>query len=184
MRGSSETAKPYPKALEWLRYLCAFFLYMYGGSKLAHMQLNLPLEYASRPIGSLTGYELTWYYYGYSYTYAFILGLAQVLGASLLLFQRTALAGAALILPVIGNIVMINMFILRNDYGPYVISVFILISMLLILWHSRDEMLSALWIRQPSESPDSRRRHGWIRALIITSALGLLTFGLIVRPAR
>jgi hypothetical protein len=83
----------YPKLLDWLRYICAFLLYMYGMSKLAHMQFHLPAEIAHRPVGSLSGYELTWYYYGYSRTYACILGLAQVFGATLLLFRKTAFTG-------------------------------------------------------------------------------------------
>jgi hypothetical protein len=74
--------------------ICAFLLYMYGMSKLAHMPFHLAAEIAHRPVGSLSGYELTWFYYGYSRTYACILGLTQVFGATLLLFRKTALAGA------------------------------------------------------------------------------------------
>ncbi len=73
-----DTAERYPRLLDWLRYLCAFLLFMYGGSKLAGMQFSLPPEYAKRTLGSLSGYELTWYYYGYSYTYAVILGSVQI----------------------------------------------------------------------------------------------------------
>jgi hypothetical protein len=31
----------YPGLLDWLRYFCAFMLYMYGISKLLHLQFNM-----------------------------------------------------------------------------------------------------------------------------------------------
>ena len=35
---------------------------MYGVSKLAHLQFNMSAQLAQRPIGSLNGYQLTWFY--------------------------------------------------------------------------------------------------------------------------
>jgi hypothetical protein len=171
---AEKQAFSYPKLLDWLRYFCAFMLFMCGFSKLLHWQFNLQSELAQRPIGSLTGYQLTWYYYGYSKTYACLLGLTQVAGASLLLFRKTALLAALLMTPVMVNILMINIFILVNDYGPYVISALILASMLLILWHERLSLVSLLWSSQVSEAPVSQRTHRWIRRLIVVLVIGIL----------
>ena len=154
---------------------------MYGGSKLAHIQFSLPAAYTNRPIGSLTGYELTWYYYGYSYTYAFILGSVQIVGASMLLFRKTAFLGAALILPVIANILLIDIFILRNDYGPELMAIIICISMLLILWHGRAALLRLFWTEQPNEPANSGGRHFWVRVCIVVIVLSVLTAGVIER---
>ena len=161
-----EHLRRYPKLLDWLRYFCAFMLYMYGVSKLLHLQFNVA-ELAPRPIGSLNGYQLTWFYYGYSRVYASILGLTQVTGATLLLFRKTTLLAALIMLPVMANILLINMFILVNDYGPYVISAIICLSMLIILWHQRAALLSLVWVNQAAESIDSGRTHRWIRILIV-----------------
>lgn len=177
MREPQEQALPYPKLLDWLRYFCAFMLYMYGLSKLLHLQFNLQSELAHQPIGSLTGYQLTWYYYGYSRAYACVLGLTQVAGATLLLFRKTTLLAALLMTPIMANIVLVNVFILVDDYGPYVISVLILASMLLILWHERLNLVSALWSSQLPESFVSRRAHAWIRSLILAVVIGLLVSG-------
>ena len=113
-----ERIKPYPKFLDWLRYFCAFMLYMYGVSKLEHLQFNMSAELARRTLDSLNGYQLTWFYYGYSRVYACILGLTQVAGAALLLFRKTTLLATLIMLPVMANILLINIFILVNDYGP------------------------------------------------------------------
>lgn len=37
---------------------------------------------------SLSGYQLTWFYFGFSRVYAILLGLMQVAGATLLLFRK------------------------------------------------------------------------------------------------
>ena len=56
--------KSYPKYLDGLRYLCAVLLCFYGVSKLTGHQLVVPSWVAQKPIGSLDGYTLTWYYFG------------------------------------------------------------------------------------------------------------------------
>ncbi len=171
----------YPRLLDWLRYFCAFMLFMYGSSKLLHLQFNLQSQLARRPVGSLTGYQLTWYYYGYSRTYACLLGSTQVAGATLLLFRKTTLIAALLMTPVMANILLINIFILVNDYGPYVISALISVSMLLILWQERLALISLLWSSQVSEAPDSRRTHWRVRSLIVAVVICILVTGSLLR---
>jgi hypothetical protein len=46
--------KPYPRYLDWLRYICACLLYFYGMAKLSGHQLTVPAEMAQQPIGSLS----------------------------------------------------------------------------------------------------------------------------------
>jgi hypothetical protein len=62
----AKNADTYPRLLDWLRYFCAFMLYMYGISKLLHLQFNLQTQLAQQAVGSLTGYQLTWFYFGFS----------------------------------------------------------------------------------------------------------------------
>src|SRR6516165_8758549 len=151
MSDSQPDREEYPRMLDWLRYFCAFMLYMYGTSKLLHFQFNLESELAPRPIGSLNGYQLTCFYFGVSRVYACILGLTQVAGPTLLFFRKTTLRGALLMLPVMANILLINIFILVNDYGPYVISTLICVSLLIVLWNQRRALLALLWSTQNGE---------------------------------
>ena len=55
MQNTHSLVRAYPRRLDWLRYICAFLLYMYGMSKLMHLQFSLGPKLANRPIGSLTG---------------------------------------------------------------------------------------------------------------------------------
>ncbi len=128
--------KPYPKYLDWVRYLSAYMLFTYALSKLAGVQFTLPPDIARRAVGSLSGYQLTWYYYGYSHVYASILGLTQLAGGSMLLFRKTALLGAAVMTPVMVNILMINLFF-HIAVGAVCAAAFIFVSMMALLWRER-----------------------------------------------
>jgi hypothetical protein len=174
-------AEAYPRSLDWLRYFCAFMLYMYGISKLLHLQFNMQTLLARQPVGSLTGYQLTWFYFGFSRVYAFILGLTQVVGATLLLFRKTTLLGTLAMLPVIANILLVNMFILVNDYGPYLISGLICTSLLIILWHQRAALVFLLWSTQSGEPVRSLRTHQWIRLAIVLAATTIMVSGTILQ---
>ncbi len=168
--------KTYPKYLDWLRYICALLLYFYGVSKLTGHQLVVPAWVAQKPIGSLDGYTLTWYYFGYSHAYKYILGFLQVFAASLLLFRKTALLAAALMVPIMVNIILINIFYTIGP-GAENTAVFILGSMLLLLWHEREAFYETLWVSQPTEPNAASRRHWLARSLILFFVVGQIIVG-------
>lgn len=171
----TEPTDPYPGYLYWLRYLSAFLLFIYGSSKLLGRQFTLPPEIALRPVGSLTGYQLAWFYYSHSHTYAVILGLTQLAGGALLLFRKSALLGAALMLPVMTNIVMINMFF-SIAWGALCTSTFIFASMLAVRWQHRHALLRVFWTDQAGEPANgkARRYHSIAAALIPLLAFTLM----------
>ena len=134
-------------------------------------------------MGSLTGYQLAWFYYAHSHTYAVILGLIQLGGGALLLFRKTALLGAALMLPVMTNIVMINVFF-RIAWGAMGTSVFIFVSMLAVLWHSRHALKGVFWTDQAGEPANVRRFHRTIAALVVLLVITLMGLGLWLSSRR
>ena len=169
--------KQYPKYLDWLRYVCAVLLCFYGVSKLTGHQLVVPPWVAQRPIGSLDGYTLTWYYFGYSHMYKYILGAIQVVCAALLLFRKSALIAALIMLPMMVNILLINLFYSIAP-GAESTAVFILGCMLLFLWHQRKELFETLWRSQPTEPSSAHRRHWIIRGLVLLFVVGQVIFGM------
>jgi hypothetical protein len=169
----AEPSDSYPKYLDWLRYLSALLLFTYGLSKLLGRQFTLPPEIALRPVGSLSGYQLAWFYYSYSQVYAVILGLIQLAGGALLLFRKSALLGAALVLPVITNILMINVFF-HIAWGALCTSVFIFASMLAVLWRHRHALVDVFWTHQAGEPAHVRRYYRTTAALIVLLAITLM----------
>jgi len=173
----TESTSPYPKHLDWLRYLSAFLLFTYGSSKLLGRQFSLPPEIALRPVGALSGYQLAWFYYSYSHTYAVILGLIQLASGGLLLFRKSALLGAAVTLPVITNILMINVFF-HIALGALCTSAFIFVSMLAVLWHHRLALVSVFWSDQENEPASVRRYYRTLAALVVVLVIVLMGIGL------
>lgn len=170
-----ESTAPYPRYLDWLRYLSAFLLFIYASSKLLGRQFSLPPAIALRPVRSLSGYQLAWSYYSYSHAYAVILGLTQLAGGALLLFRKTALLGAALMLPVMTNILMINLFF-HIAWGAMCTSAFIFTSMLAVLWPNRQALVGVFWTQQASEPANVRRYHRVIAAVVVLLAITLMGF--------
>lgn len=172
--------RPYPKHLDWLRYLSAWLLLTYGLVKVAGLQFHAA-DMAQRPVGSLSGYQLTWYYYSYSHTYGSILGLVQLTGGTLLLFRKTATLGAAMMLPVMMNILMINVFFVIG-WGAQIVSAFIVASMLALLWRDRAALVGCFWSGQEAEPANSRKFHRFVAVLIVLLVIAEIVYGLLLRP--
>lgn len=127
----------------FLRYYLAFFIGMYAISKMAGVQFQIYEHVRDIPIGKLSGFNLTWYYYGYSLGLTIIVGLIQYTSAIFLVFRRTQLAGALLLLPVIVNIVFTNIFY-EIGYGPGLNSIHFTLICFYIIWLNSDWIVEAL----------------------------------------
>ena len=146
-----------PRWLEWLRLLSSFLILTYALRKLIGSgQFGLAHTLSARPVGSLSGHELTWYYYGYSHTYGVILGLTQAAGGMLLLFRRSALLGASILVPVMVNILLINIFF-TIAAGAEMVAALVLISSLLLLWQERQRLIAVFWPDQLPDTPAGNR---------------------------
>ncbi len=102
-----------------IAFYVAFQITTYGSAKILKTQFQAPNYILETPIGDLNGFWLTWTYYGYSQTMAYILGWTQVIGAILLLFQRTRLIGVFILLPVLVNIDLIDHFYTISPLAYY-----------------------------------------------------------------
>ncbi|MGH2664341.1 hypothetical protein [Flavobacterium sp.] len=102
------------KYISWLttllRYWIAFLLIDFGFQKIFEVNFNYSYHINDSLTSALNGQELTWKYYGFSYNLSLLLALFQIIGSFFLLFKRTILVGVAILLPVILNIVLINVF--------------------------------------------------------------------------
>ena len=100
---------PWAKRIELaLRYYVAFWALTYGYFKFNARQFGKVADKEIESILPLDGFELTWIFFGYSSMYIAIIGVFQVLGALFLIFGRTRLLGAFILIPVMFNIVLID----------------------------------------------------------------------------
>ncbi|HVU84952.1 MAG TPA: hypothetical protein VHC50_08930, partial [Puia sp.] len=93
-----------------IRYWLAVEIFNYAFAKILGTQFAPSYFKGESTWNSLSGLDLTWNYFSYSYTMSVIIGVIQIVGSALLLFRRTILPGVILLLPVMVNIVLIDVF--------------------------------------------------------------------------
>ncbi len=94
----------------FIAFYVAYMIFGYAFAKLLKTQFQAPNYVLDTPIGELNGFWLTWTYFGFSQTFAYILGWTQILGCVLLLFRKTRLLGTFVLIPVMVNICLIDHF--------------------------------------------------------------------------
>ncbi len=97
----------------WQGLICygvAFDLAMFGWEKICHLQLVVPLSKLDVPYRNFSSSELFWNFFSHSYLFGCIIAGIQITGAALLLFSRTRLAGVFVLLPVLTNILLMDIF--------------------------------------------------------------------------
>jgi hypothetical protein len=90
------------------RWIAAVLLIMYGFAKVNGAQFRMIDSELAKPLGEVSGFWLTWYYFGYSPAYKLLLAAVEIGGAVLLVIPQTSLLGALVLLPVAANILIID----------------------------------------------------------------------------
>jgi hypothetical protein len=98
-----------------IRYGVAFDLAEFGWAKICHLQLVMPVSKLDLPYRDFSPSDLFWYFFSHSYLFGCIIAGFQIAGAMLLLFRRTRLVGVFVLLPVLGNILLMDIFYQIGD---------------------------------------------------------------------
>jgi hypothetical protein len=159
-----------------LRHFIAYDISLYGFAKIFGNQFPTVYSRNDLPVGGLSGYDLTWNYFGYSHAFAVILGLAQISGGILLLFKRTTLLGTCILLPIIVNIVLINLFF-GIAAGAELNAFFITLGLLYLLF-LRWRDIKAIFFGKLPDSSTARGRFS--KPLIKLLPLAIVFSGLFV----
>ena len=121
MDNSAATADCAPSPVA--RWIAAVLCIVYGFAKINGSQFTVLDSELAKPLGEVSGFWLTWYYFGYSPAYGTLLALIQIAGGVLLIVPRTALAGALVLLPVAANILLIDLFYGVDPGGTFAAAV-------------------------------------------------------------
>ena len=120
----------------WIRALIRYYLFYtmvnYGLFKVIKVQFPFPgLVRLAQPYGDSSPMGLAWTYMGYSTTYNYFTGFAELLAGVLLLFRKTTTVGAIVCLGVMTNVFMINM---GYDVPVKLLSFNTILMSLFLLW--------------------------------------------------
>jgi hypothetical protein len=98
-----------------IRYGVAFDLAEFGWAKICHLQLVMGGSKLDLPYRSFSPSDLFWTFFSHSYLFGCIIGGIQIAGAMLLLFSRTRLVGVFVLLPVLANVLLMDIFYQIGD---------------------------------------------------------------------
>lgn len=90
------------------RYFLATMILSYAFAKILGTQFTSQPSTYDQPIGSLSGFNLTWYYYGYSFWYGVVIATSQIASSLLLFFRKTTRIGIVLFLSFMVNILLVD----------------------------------------------------------------------------
>jgi hypothetical protein len=97
----------------------------------------------------------------------------------MLMFRKTTLLGSCLLLPVVANIVLIDIFY-RIDLGAMIVAILMLFALLLILSFHKEELLDAFWRKQPRVAAEpAHRKYGYAKhavRFLIVAAPAIFTY--------
>lgn len=94
-----------------LRIFLIFFMFTYGFVKVFQIQFQSPsLVRLLQPIGEMSPMGLAWTYMGYSKGFGAFAGLMEIIGGILLIPRRTIALGSFIIMGVMTQVAMMNLF--------------------------------------------------------------------------
>lgn len=160
------------------RWYVFIFLNVYGLGKIAGGQFyrrgRLPEEVANTLLGEAGGFDLAWTFMGYSFAYILFIGLAEVLGAWLLLWERTKLLGVAVLLPIMLNILVFDVIFL-DMYGALMSATIYTLLLLVILGCNRERVGQAV----KALMPEARSKRMPLNQRAVTVFMAAVAMGLL-----
>ena len=127
-----------------LRQCVFIILNIYAISKIFggqfYMKGKLPAEIANTTLGEASSFSLAWTFMGHSSFYILFVGFTQLLGAWLLLWNKTKLLGVLILIPIMVNIIIFDIIIL--DVYPALANAIIVFLMLMLILFFNKELIS------------------------------------------
>ena len=121
------------KTLAWVRGLLAYGLALQlclvGWEKIFHLQFIIPIGKLDNPFSSFSRTDLLWAFFGQSYAFILVIGFIQILSGVSLLFRRTRLLGTFIAIPVLLNIILLDIFY-EIEPGPTALAFTLLIGVM------------------------------------------------------
>ena len=162
-----------------LRQCVFIILNIYAISKILggqfYMKGKLPAEVANTTLGEASSFSLAWTFMGHSYYYILFVGIAQLIGAWFLLWNKTKLLGVLILIPILINIIIFDIIFL--DVYPALANAIIVFTMLLLIMLLNKERIINVFqvLTNFSEKPKVQLKRR-ILTIMITIIIIILIF--------
>jgi hypothetical protein len=141
-----------------VRYTLALDMVMFGFQKFCHQQFYVPLGMLDDPFTAIPNEMLMWAFMGRYHSMVDIIACFEIFGGALLLFRKTRLVGAFVLLPMLLNIMLLDLYYLNLLVQIYVAFELLSVIYLILLEYRR---LVAFFLNSEGSAPLYRfRRQG------------------------
>lgn len=113
---------------------------VYGLAK--YVQFDNP-SLITKSVSEMTGMELMWSFYGYSKTYAILLGIAEITGGILFLVKRTRILGGVLLTGILMNVIVQDIVYGVNQ-GALIAAIIYQIMVFSVLWMYKKQLIDGI----------------------------------------
>lgn len=137
------------------------FLNFYGIGKIMGGQFyrkgQLPVDVAQTTIEQASAYDLAWSFMGYSFLYILFVGVSQIIGAWLLVWNRTKILGVMILFPIMVNIIVFDIIFLDvKDALANAIIYFLMLNY--ILYFNKEKIIKAFQALTKTEDNKSKEK--------------------------
>ncbi|MDY8137499.1 DoxX family membrane protein [Aquimarina sp. 2201CG5-10] len=170
-----------------LRWYLAFYMISYGWSKLTLSQFGVyDPSILEQPIKDIDSFYVAWHLYGRSTFFNISTGVLEIIGGILLIFNRTVLIGALLVLSILAQILIIDIAFTTGIHG-FALPVRIggmIIADLLILYYYRHKIV-IVW-KTLTNGISTKFKYKWWVFLILPIVGFLMDFvlGILTLPVK
>lgn len=170
-----------------LRWYLIFYMINYGWAKVTLNQFGVhDLSILEKPLKDIDSFYVAWHLYGRSSFFNLVTGLLEIIGGILLIFNRTTLIGALLILSILAQILIIDIAFTTGVHGfslPIRIGGMI-VANLLILYYYRNKIIAALKNLTDGVSPKFKYKWWIFLILPIVGFLMDFIFTIVTLPIK
>jgi uncharacterized membrane protein YphA (DoxX/SURF4 family) len=160
------------------RVLIAWTLLRYGWSKLTDSQFGISAKEMATPVKDLGLFKLSWYLFDQEPFKSFV-AFSQIIAGLLLLYNRTLILGALLSIPILVNILIIDITYIKMTGFYWRLSYYLFLDFL-ILWHYKDRMFLAF--KNVSNGLTTKFKYPvWAYLILPIMAIGLELLGVLPR---
>lgn len=146
-------------SISMFRFTLAFvIMFAYGISKIAYKQFELNYSAMDTLLRDVSDSDLVWYFYGRSNVQTLLLGLAEIIPCILLLFRRTTLLGAVLLLPVLLGVVLVNIFNVIGNLDLLFVIMFTFFDIGILLFYRKEIVTLFISAKNKLQFPFSGRK--------------------------
>ncbi len=170
-----------------LRWYLAYYMFDYGSAKMMGEQFGVyDPDIFEKPLKEVSKVQLAWHLFSLDKSFNIGVGIIQIVGAILIVINRTVLVGALLLLPVLVQIFLVDLAFTTEVFGwalP-VRLIGMIASDFLILYYYKDRVVLA-WNNLTNGTTTKFKYKWWV--FLLLPVLGLLTdfgIGLLTSPFK